>query len=581
VYHRRHYYRNGACDVAVGWDFVSSADPAFEPEAKRWCWWFGNSKVGYGICRSITLRVLPAVHVEAVLVRPSVATRQLACDVWIGNSTTRARKITLGANLSAWNKREWRYPAFPACEVTVPPNSVVKATLGPQPWELGPASYWWPNIPFRDDYVATLHYLHLKLTEGPQTWHDTQQRFGFVEHAEGPFYYTVNGVRVTGISDATAEGQLSHYDAYGAAAAFLPPTQPGTGCPETWKRYQRLGINTNRTHCSPPTEYMLEAADEAGFMLIPEAPIWGNGLSRFHPDFTPQTIGDLGRQCRNHPCVARYSLTNEVAGARDDSWPWRALIDSMLAVDDTHPLVFELNVPGSARVAGLTRGHAAVMEHYTDIHVQGGDQIRGMGEHFWTTDGMGDFAVGAGTLRCNDWCYFAPWSWINYWPNFLEGMSHQLHAWKVNNHADRTDNQDGWDSPIVEFVQHRLHPYLVLDRDIESLNPAYAVDWPNHFPVLAAGSEVTRRIEVLNGGLFGKRMALQWKACWDSPQGGQVAAGRQEFEVEPGFHTTRQITFKAPATERPRLLALSLETLLDQQPVFTEDKLRYQIEPAK
>ena len=581
VFHRRHYYRNGSCDVAVGWDFVSSSDPEFEKEAKRWCWWFGNSKVGYGICRSIKLVILPAVHIEGVFVRPSVEKKQLACDVWIRNTTNTGRSLRLESKLSSWNKGAWPYPAIPALDVTVAAAGVVKVTVGPVPWELGAASYWWPNIPFREDYVATLHNLHLKLTEGPRAWHECPQRFGFVEHAEGPYYYTVNGVRITGMSDATAEGQISHYDAYGASAAFLPPTKPGTGCPETWKRYQRIGINTNRTHCSPPTDYMMETADEAGFMLIPEAPIWGNGLSRFQPDATPQTVRDMGLQCRNHPCVARYSLTNEVAGPRDDKWPWRALIDAMLEVDDRHPLVFELNFPGSPQVAGLKRGHASVMEHYTDIHAKGGDFIRGMGEHFWTTDGMGDFAVGAGTLRGNDWCYFAPWSWINYWPNFLEGMNHELHAWKVNNHTDRTDKVDGWDSPVVRFVQHRLHPYLVMDQEIETLNPAYSPDWPKHQPVLPAGSEVTRRIEVFNGGLLGNRMALKWQTRWDSPQGDPVADGRQDFVVEPGFHTTRTIAFKAPPADRPRTLVLLVESLLDQKSVFTEDKLRYQIKPAE
>ena len=138
-----------------------------------------------------------------------------------------------------------------------------------------------------------------------------QNRFGFVEHAEGPFYYTVNGVRVTGISDGTPEGGISYYDSYGRAAAFLPPTGPATGCPETWRRYLRIGINMNRLHCSPPTTTMLDAADETGFMLVAEAPVWGNDLSRYNRAYGPATYQDLGRLCRNHPSLARYSLTVE------------------------------------------------------------------------------------------------------------------------------------------------------------------------------------------------------------------------------------------------------------------------------
>lgn len=321
AYHRRHYLMPGqkqTAEVAVGWDYPEGSDDASRKEAKDWCGWHGTSKVGYGIVRSIKIAILPAVHVEDIFVHTSVANKQLGCDVWLRNATDMNRKVTLGASLSSWNKRDWKYPAIAPVEVTVPAKTTVKTTLGPVAWDLGPESYWWPNIPFREDYVAQLHDLNLQITEGSRTWQTDPQRFGFVEHAEGPYYYTVNGVRVTGISDATAEGQVSFYDSY-SSPAWLPPTTLDTGAPESWRRYMRVGINMNRLHCSPPTEYMMETADEVGFMIEAEAPIWGNGLSRYNPQYTPQTYHDLGIACRNHPCIARYSLTNEVRENRDSS----------------------------------------------------------------------------------------------------------------------------------------------------------------------------------------------------------------------------------------------------------------------
>jgi beta-galactosidase/beta-glucuronidase len=106
----------------------------------------------------------------------------------------------------------------------------------------------------------------------------------------------------------------------------------------------RIGINSNLTHGSPPTDAMMEAADDAGIMLIPESPIRGNELSRFNPGYTPQSVRNMGRHCRNHPGMARYTLTNEGGDKRGGQWPWPALIDAMLGVDDGHPLVFELNL---------------------------------------------------------------------------------------------------------------------------------------------------------------------------------------------------------------------------------------------
>jgi hypothetical protein len=114
-----------------------------------------------------------------------------------------------------------------------------------------------------------------------------------------------------------------------------------------------------------------------------------------------------------------------------DKWSWRPAIDDIRRADDTRPLVFEMHSQGNGRVDGIQGGHAWIMEHYTNIHEKVGDDknIRGMGEHFWERNSMGEFAVGCRALRINNWCYMAGWSWINYWPNFLQGMNHDLHAW--------------------------------------------------------------------------------------------------------------------------------------------------------
>jgi len=511
--------------------------------------------------------------------------------VWLSNTTDKERKLTLGATLSSWNKRDWNYPAIPAVEVTVPAKSVVKTTLGPVLSKLGQESYWWPNIPFREDYSTQLHYLNLSLLEAGnsppssasqkymKSWHAISLRFGFVEHAEGPFYYTVNGVRVTGFSDATAEGQVSFYDAY-SSPAWLPPTKPGTGAPESWRRYMRVGININRLHCSPPTEYMMEAADEVGFMLIPEAPIWGNGLSRYSGRYTPQTYHDMGRACRNHPCIARYSLSNEVK-----PWPgqWPSAIDDMLEVDDVHPLTYELDGLRCGMVTGPKSGrHAWIMDHYSNYwQIVGKDKgIRGMGEQFWATDGMGWFAVGARRMRVNGWCYMSPWSWINYWPNFLEGMNHNLHAWNVNNHADRTDGVDGWGSPLVKFVQKSLSPYLIQDKDTLAENPGAPrghengqAQWPYQAPYGVAGKPTEHHVEVFNGGLFGNKLTLVWSANWDKPDGGiAVKGGEMACEIEPGFHEEKVIAFTPPAIDQDqRKLYLVMDSVKDGKVVFHED----------
>ena len=578
AYHRRHYYTGKSCDAPVGFDFPAGS--------KHWCRWAGNTKFAYGITKHVRLAVYPAVAIRDVFVKPSVTRDALQVRLWVHNRSKQDRTLTVTGQLTSWNSDPWRYPAVPEGRLTVPAGKVGHVTLGPFKWGLGPKSYWWPNVPFREDYVAKLHNLTLTLSQGGRLWHRRTQRFGFCQHAEGPYYYTVNGVRVTNVSDGTVESQMSEYDCYSTSPAFGPPTAPRTGCHETWRRYLRIGINTNRICCSIPTETMMRAADEVGFMLMPEGVTWGNGLSRYHEVYTPQTIREMARLCRNHPSVVRYSLTNEVRGPVDKNWPWRGLIDVMMEEDDTRPLVYELNCRGVGRIDGVKRGHAYVNTHYKNID-KGGDIIRGMGEHFWETDGMAAFAVGAQRLRLYDWAYFAPWCWTNYWPNFLQGMSHARHAWKANNGPDRTDCVNGWGSPIVRFVQRSLHPYLLLDHEILRTNPPRArpvgkgtIDWPYALPTCAAGQTVTRKIEMFNGGLSGSTMALKWACRWDRPDGPVAVKGAtiDRITVQPGFHVTQSVRFSVPPPgKNSRRLYLVMDSLKDAETVYREDRIYFNV----
>ena len=602
AFHKRHYIVKGD---RLGLLIPSAFD-------------YGNpnySKFAYGISRYIRLAIVPAVRLADVFVKTSVPESSLTAELTLENRTEQERTVKLSGSFRPWNQgASWDYPAVPETTVTLPPNSRKTFHLGPIPWLLGPESYWWPNIPFREEYQAQLHFLDVTITEADKTWQTKSSRFGFCTHAEGPYYYTVNGVRVTGFSDATTESQMG-FDAY-MGPAFAPPTKPGTGCPETWRRYLRIGINTNRICQSTPTEYMMAAADEVGFMLIPETAIRGaSGLDGakegWHDIYTPQAVQELVGTCRNHPSTIRYSLLNEIqwhnAGFTDE---WRSLIDAALEVDDTRPLVYEvwdkkigINSIGKGfseppvrtealnlgekssyqRINGIKRGHAYLTHHYPKAIPRPCDTIFPIGEVAWGGPGGGlsAFAGCAVDMRINDICYFSGWSWMNYWPNFLEGLSYKSHAWKSStSNKDRRDGIDGWGSPVINFTQKRLHPYLVADLQLETLNPKYSARWPEKTDRYDTGEIITREIEVFNGGLFGDRMSLRWSARWDSPDGPVAARGDTigPFAVKPGFHTTQTISFPAPAPGKSqRRLYLVLQSIKDDQVVFVENAIYFTI----
>ncbi|MGD0091129.1 MAG: sugar-binding domain-containing protein [Planctomycetota bacterium] len=119
----------------------------------------GHTKFAYGLTGHVRLAVYPPVHISGVFVRPSVAGKSLACGVWIANASKLERTVDLKAAFAPWGNRAWNYPLVPQQTVRIAPGATQQAALDGIPWDLGPESCWWPNIPFREDYAATLHWL--------------------------------------------------------------------------------------------------------------------------------------------------------------------------------------------------------------------------------------------------------------------------------------------------------------------------------------------------------------------------------------------------------------------------------------
>ena len=235
----------------------------------------GHTKYAYGLTGYVRLAIYPPVYVADVFVRPSVAGKMLTYDVWVTNATKLPKTIVLKGALSSWNNRDWKYPAVPDREMQIPAGETAKVTMEVA-WGLGPESYWWPK--FRSGRITgrCLHCLNLSLLEEKQIVHQHAERFGFVEYKEGPYYYTVNGVRFTSFGDSNSYGQIGEYDCWSETACFQPP-------PAGSKAARRSGNATSgsaSTTCGSPRAcrpaYMLETADEAGYMLVPEGGSWGN-----------------------------------------------------------------------------------------------------------------------------------------------------------------------------------------------------------------------------------------------------------------------------------------------------------------
>ena len=532
------------------------------------------SRACAGICKSVALVALPRVRVARVAVAARWAARAATFDIELANDSEEAfaaGALVLAAALSPWNAgAAWPYPPLPLLPLpALPARGAARANFTLDVSALPEAAWWWPNRPFNETYTASLHFFNSTLARaaGGAPLSSASARFGLVEHAEGgPFYYTLNGVRVNQLSDATPENAMSFYDAYAepvgdaGSAAF---TAAG-GAAETWRRYMRLGVTSNRIHQSTPTRAMLDAADEVGFLLKPETPIRGTcnyaPCAAGGPDLGlfSQSVAELVRATGAHPCVFAFSLENESNGP---AALVPALIDAAAAAGAAVPLTTEGSPGGSDAVTrGATSSrHAVNLYHYAEPDASRAE-LRGVGECAWcVVNGLEQFAGLALRGRLVDATYYAGWDLANYWPNFFEGMSAARHAWKQAgcNGTDRVDGVNGWGSPVVEWVQRAFHAFAVVDEAALAANPIFTrPGWPYVVDTLAAGARVNRSVALFNDVLAATRapwapdaaaLFLRWSAAWDAPDGPVAVAGATvALSAAPGFTATTRVAFDAP-----------------------------------
>ena len=533
------------------------------------------SRACAGICRHVRLLTLPALRLQQVRTAaacgPPATLSVLATLVNDSPLAIAPGTLTLTPALSSYTAAPWVYPSVPV--LTLPaapllPGGSVEVPLTIDWSTLPPDSWWWPNRPFSPNYTAQLHWLNFTLggmgaPSGEAVTSAT--RFGFVQHNSAIYYWTLNGLRINHLSDATPENGMSYYDAYSSPASYWSQNPQ-----DVWRRYMAVGMTSNRIHQSTPTEALLAAADEVGFLLKPESPV--RGACNYAPcpaassnttALFAQSVGELAGACRGHPSVFAYSVENESPAAVGGHALIGALLDAAYAADSSVPATTEGS--GSApSYPGASPGTppAVNLLHYAQPD-SSRSHIRGVGECAWCVqDGLEQYAALAVAGRLADVAYTAGWDWFNYWSNFLPGHSAARHAWKQAGCAgrDRTDGLDGWGSPVLRWVQLAFHSFLPMDLAAYAANPAFTPNWPASVPTLRPGQAHNRSVAVFNDVLRGDlapwapaaaQRLLQWSAHWDSVASQPVLQGQLPVTVQPGFHELVGVDFTVPAPTPP------------------------------
>jgi hypothetical protein len=569
------------------------------PNAAGW-----SPNTAQGIFRSAKLLVYPRVHISDVFVKPSVSDTSLSYAVWVTNATAATAEVTLSSSLSSWNGDSWSYPTLPAMPVSIPAHTTTKLTVGPVTWNLGPDSYWWPNVPYQAGYTAKLHHLNLSISGDGS--HQTSTRFGFRECKQagdglGNTCYFLNGVRVNFRGDSLQGANYDSIlhgggpgDAYGTLPGFLPGTN---GWPKAVENYQRLNYNVVRIHQQPCTPYMLDVCDEMGLMLIEETAIRGSNNDQdfiLGHDHMVNHLKALFTRDRNHPSIVRQSLSNEPDISSTDSTQFQMdLYNAAMSVDGTRPLSVDcvtnayeaMNYPNFATYRHY--GNGSQSGQYTDeVHARP-DRPFGQGEFIWYADntpqGFAWFATSTQAMRAKSASDIRPYALLSAWASVIPGvrtdqMQIESYPWLPVPHSATPlygeDNlPDPWSNGQFQRVQAAFNPVLVADQAywqvMRGSNAGGA--WPATTPYLAANSAVTRTLRIYNDTFSGPSVEVFWELRQGSPSGTLSASGNFTKPVTPGYTATQDITFMTPNVADGTLLYLVLSTRKGGAEIFREN----------
>ena len=248
------------------------------------------SSIGRGIWQDVYLQYQPDIYIDDVFIRTSVRNNTIEVDISVCNKTVSAREtevqvIIYGSDTVAkdMGKTNIKIAAYSIKDINIK--------------DFWHAPHFWT---IDDPY---LHYMQVVLLEEGAEVDRKTVRFGFREVWAEAFKFLLNGTRINLRGDSWHfQGSIQQTKEYAL----------------NWFRMcKENGLNFVRLHAEPYPEYYLEAADEAGMLIIDETAIYGSAKSMpadnpVYLDMCKKHVERLVERDRNHPSVVVWSLQNEM-----------------------------------------------------------------------------------------------------------------------------------------------------------------------------------------------------------------------------------------------------------------------------
>lgn len=584
------------------------------PHAANWC-----ECIARGIFRSVRLCIYPAVYIQDAFVKTSISSRTFRYEVWIVNASDCDRTLELSAKLSSCDADSLLYPTLPSNNTTVKAKCTLKAAIGPLDWTLGSDSYWWPNIPYRENYRTKLHRLAITVSEGITSIHTASVRFGFREIRQAGRYYELNGFRINFRGDNLQVANYDRIDCGGCGDAidtlpgFLPPSSGNPGWPRAVDHFLRLNFNVQREHMGPWTPYMLDVCDEMGLMVIGESAARLNGFDRVDGvcPHERKCLQDIVKRDRSHPSIIRWSTVNEPQN--NDPRYHLDLYDAVKAIDDTRPIsediwsVDYLTKP-LRDVFGLLMDKADFtwIEHYlsfddvgvarqdafahNDAVIALTDRPYGLGEaNLDSISSHAQLACSASTValcRVQGASDVRPYVLSSAWGSSIPGvLSNSFIAEEGRHPVYGEDNlPDPWNNRGILLLRHACSPVFAMDVDFWRRNRKSnaAGAFPADVPKIQPSSLVKRQIAVFNDLLQNKNLILQWAVYEGSFSNPPVAQGSENFTLQAGSCIVSEISFETPDAEsNKKYIYLALDVYDCATKIFEDRYVCFELERVR
>lgn len=282
--------------------------------------WFGY--IARGIWQDVYLENRPGVHIDDIYVNTSVRTNTLAAKVTVYNGSESGKALDIRIAIYDGESLVKEMEGGPVKTEA----GEIKSIDIYEPWSN--ARLWDPDHPH-------LYRMTVEIWENSVKIDNKTLRFGFREiWMEGP-NFILNGVRIN------LRGDSWH---------FQGAVQQSKEYALNWyKMCRENGVNCIRLHAEPHPECYLEAADEAGMLIIDETAIYGSAkkMPADHPVYLGRCkrhIERLIKRDRNHPSIILWSLQNEMRWV-DGRDGYKLHIPDMMRklkkLDSTRPIILE------------------------------------------------------------------------------------------------------------------------------------------------------------------------------------------------------------------------------------------------